>query len=84
MLWLCGGAIDSWKKDHGRFPTTAEGFGLLGLRTNQPLDGWRQAIIYKDGELNSQHYFSLYSIGPNGIDEQGGGDDINFEPEMIK
>jgi hypothetical protein len=40
------------------------------------LDAWGHPIRYKHPGTVHKHGWDLYSVGPNGIDEQGGGDDI--------
>lgn len=39
-------------------------------------DGWRQPFKYRCPGKHNPLSFDLYSIGPNGKDEQGEGDDI--------
>jgi len=39
-------------------------------------DGWGNPIIYRCPGPVHRHGWDLYSFGPNGVDEQGGGDDI--------
>jgi hypothetical protein len=79
MLWLCGLAAVQWISEHGRAPTTVEGLEVLPLRDFPMLDGWKQAIVYRAKGGNAPLEFHIYSIGPNGIDEGGGGDDISFK-----
>jgi general secretion pathway protein G len=80
-------ALDLFEMDNGRFPTTEE--GLLALRTRpgaltnwqgpylkkDPKDPWQRPYVYRSAGTHNNDY-DLYSIGPNGIDENGGGDDI--------
>jgi len=41
-----------------------------------PKDGWQNALIYNNpAELGGRHY-DLYSMGANGVDDRGEGDDI--------
>jgi hypothetical protein len=40
------------------------------------VDGWNRALIFRFPGPVHRHGWDLYSVGPNGIDEQGGGDDI--------
>jgi hypothetical protein len=83
MLWLCGSAAVQWTLEHGRAPTSSEGLGVLPLRGFPMLDGWKQPIVYRDKGVNAPLEFHIYSIGPNGIDEGGGGDDVNFEKSQL-
>jgi hypothetical protein len=39
-------------------------------------DAWGRRIIYRSPGPVHRHGWDLYSVGPNGIDEQGRGDDI--------
>jgi hypothetical protein len=40
------------------------------------MDAWNHPIIYRCPGPIHRHGWDLYSVGPNGIDEQGDGDDI--------
>ena len=42
-----------------------------------PADGWNRAFVYAQGP--SAGAYSLHSIGPNGVDESGGGDDVALD-----
>ena len=53
--------------DHGAYPATLAELGRADAK-----DGWGRAPVYKV----TQSGFTLYSIGPNGIDDGGSGDDI--------
>jgi hypothetical protein len=49
----------------------------LFYMTRQPeLDGWGRPLLYRSPGPVHPHGWDLWSVGPNGIDEQGGGDDI--------
>jgi Type II secretion system (T2SS), protein G len=39
-------------------------------------DGWKRVLHYRCPGKHNPNGFDLYSVGPNGIDEGGGGDDI--------
>ncbi len=80
-------ALAAFRADYGRLPTEQEGLSaLLNPPGNEshpyfrklPIDPWGGSYIYHpvgDGE-----HFSLYSLGRNGVDEHGGGDDVvNWE-----
>jgi hypothetical protein len=41
-----------------------------------PLDGWGQHLVFRSPGPAHRHGWDLYSVGPNGIDEQGLGDDL--------
>ncbi|HZU96630.1 MAG TPA: type II secretion system protein GspG [Planctomycetota bacterium] len=40
------------------------------------VDGWSRPFVYRCPGPIHRHGWDLYSVGPNGIDESGGGDDI--------
>jgi len=46
MLWLYGGSIDQWLKEHNSESTTSESLNVLGLRGGAPVDGWKRLLIY--------------------------------------
>ncbi|MEZ6017116.1 MAG: hypothetical protein R3F49_18510 [Planctomycetota bacterium] len=53
--------------DKGAYPASLGEFGHAGA-----VDGWGHAVVYKLTQAN----YSLYSVGPNGVDDGGAGDDI--------
>ncbi|MEW8052520.1 MAG: type II secretion system protein GspG [Candidatus Thiodiazotropha sp.] len=83
-------ALEAYKKDVGTFPTIGEGLAILLLQSNDkpnwhgpyidrrdvPRDAWLNHFIYIYPPIFGDKDFDLYSPGPNGIDEQGKGDDI--------
>jgi len=40
-------------------------------------DAWGRPLIYRFPSLRKEGVFDLYSVGPNGVDEMGEGDDIS-------
>ena len=80
-------AMDLFEMDVGRYPSTEE--GLSALRTNpssvpgwkgpylkkEPKDPWGKVYVYKSPGTHNNDY-DLYSVGPNGVDDNGGGDDV--------
>lgn len=79
VLLVCGYAIDAWVKKEGRVPTDHEGLSVLGMKTSAAVDAWGRQIVYRPNQVNSLPQFLLYSLGPNGIDENGSGDDIAYK-----
>lgn len=77
-LSLIGGSIEFWKGQHKRAPTDEENFSVLEMTTNTPPDGWGRPLVYKNLEVIGHGKFLLYSLGPNGIDENGSGDDVVY------
>ncbi|OGX17328.1 MAG: type II secretion system protein GspG [Omnitrophica WOR_2 bacterium RBG_13_44_8b] len=79
--------LDLFEMDAGRYPTSEE--GLSALRTNpsslpgwkgpylkkEPRDPWVRPYVYKSPGSHNNDY-DLYSIGANGVDDSGAGDDI--------
>lgn len=86
------GALRNYQTDHGTLPpelsaiSKPEGKSYFQYTENgkvmpQILDPWGHPFVYRVRELGSYHArpiqrFELYSIGPNGKDEGGSGDDI--------
>jgi len=77
-------ALDEFYRTNQRYPTESEGLAPLTseasgiLAANPPihaiaLDGWNRPFVYRmAGEARPV----LYSIGANGVDEHGAGDDL--------
>lgn len=77
---LLGLALQAFHRDMGRYPEEQEmPLALTGKAylDKWPKDGWGHAYRYRKTS-GTPHPFMLYSPGPNGIDENGDGDDINF------
>jgi len=88
-------ALELFRLDNGVYPPTEEGLKALIEKTASgvnwreggylskksiPKDPWGEEYVYKfDGEN-----FTVYSKGPNRIDEQGSGDDIVYGEEEKK
>lgn len=79
--------IELYKKENGDYPTETKGLiALIEPSEHGPylrnkddiLDRWRRQIVYKRINCNSKPSFFIYSVGANGIDEGGLGDDIKF------
>jgi hypothetical protein len=45
-------------------------------KEGRPVDAWGQVLKYRFPSRRPEQFFELYSVGPNGIDEAGDGDDI--------
>lgn len=81
QIELLGTALDSFRLDVGRYPTTQEGLQALRekppgvdrwagpyLPKPVPTDSWDQPFRYRSpGEHNP---YDLYSLGPDGIEGQ--------------
>ncbi len=86
-------ALDRFKIDCGRYPTTSEGFaGMVNCPTNFsggkwsgpyldaiPTDPWGNAYVYRCPGIHNTNGYDLYSCGFDGISKSGGEDidDIN-------
>lgn len=76
-------ALEAYRRDHGRYPTTKEGLAVLAVSGAYieylSTDPWNQPYLYRSLGTKAQAY-DFYSTGPNKIDERGVGDDIRPEP----
>jgi general secretion pathway protein G len=86
-------ALDHFKIDCGRYPTTSEGFaGMVNCPTNFsggkwsgpyldaiPIDPWGNVYVYSCPGIHNTNGYDLYSCGYDGISKSGGDDldDIN-------
>ncbi|MCL2645878.1 MAG: type II secretion system major pseudopilin GspG [Phycisphaerales bacterium] len=79
-------AIDTFESEQGRFPESLDelvhppeaqdGSQPTRYLKALPTDGWGHPFFYKvPGNVNTDRY-DIWSAGPNGIDENGSGDDI--------
>lgn len=59
--------VTVYRFDQGKYPAD-----LATLGHTSANDGWGHALVYK----LTQTGFTLYSLGPNGVDDGGAGDDI--------
>ncbi len=91
QIEMLGSALDAFRLDNGRYPTTEEGLAALWeapaggalpnwrgpyLRKPVPLDPWGHPYVYlSPGQVNPQGY-DLLSYGADG---QPGGDDENAD-----
>lgn len=81
-------SLEMFKADCGRYPTTAEGLGILvfaptnGSLKNYkgpyldgiPEDPWGHPYAYRFPAVYSTNAYDLYSLGPDGITKSGGND----------
>lgn len=74
-------ALTSWAKEHGRLPTEQEGLRIMYADAPHPdeidRDGWKNQIRYRLVVAKSNCAFA-YSLGSNGLDENGVGDDLRL------
>jgi len=77
-----------FKLDNGRVPSQEEGLDILVSQSNNsilphwkkyinrlPKDLWGHSYIYNE-DAAVESGFTIYSAGPDGEDNQGGGDDV--------
>jgi len=84
-----GLALKLYKLDNGRYPTTAQGLKALLSKPSsspapnnwngpylesEPMDPWKAEYRYKSPGANNATGYDLYSIGPDGIENNA--DDI--------
>jgi hypothetical protein len=62
--------------DVGHSPCRLDSYMIWDQLDQLGVDGWGRAIAYHCPGPVHKHGWDLYSFGPNGIDEQGVGDDI--------
>lgn len=78
-LKVVGFNVNEYQKRTGRFPSSEEVFKVLYPNEQfVPTDGWRRPLVYRNNGSKAARPFNLYSIGANGIDEGGAGDDLDF------
>jgi hypothetical protein len=74
--------IAVFQMDTGKFPASLDALsaptanypnGFLG-KEGLPKDGWGRALLYTTLENGAR--YRLWSPGPDGVDQQGGGDDL--------
>lgn len=81
--------IELFRADFKRYPSSEEGLQALTIKKNGQressylyiygpvVDSWGHIFVYRETPGRA-HPFALYSVGPNGIDEGGSNDDINY------
>lgn len=82
-------ALKTFKYDHGRYPTRAEGLAILtqpqptsrlgyesGYAKAIPVDSWGRPYVYVPPSARYGGPPRVYSLGPDGIDQEARGDDI--------
>ncbi len=85
-------ALDAYRLDNGRYPTTAQGLDALWerprldpppnwrqpyLRKAVPLDPWGRPYVYRSPGTVNPHAFDLLSLGADGR-PGGDGDDADI------
>jgi hypothetical protein len=75
--------ISLWAKEEGRLPTDEEGLDVVLSRAGQRpvFDSWRHPVRYRLADARRGCGFA-YSIGQDGRDDQGAGDDLRLPTEV--
>lgn len=68
------GALEQYRKEKGALPATLSLLYPDRLKVLRH-DAWSQAYVYRIAPTVGKG-FVLYSLGANGVDEHGGGDDV--------
>jgi general secretion pathway protein G len=94
VVALVGDVLMTYRKEIGSFPTHDEGLDVLTkeidgkgpfMRNVEDVrDGWGSPLIYQPTTGADGPSFRLYSLGPNGRDEEGRGDDISFWSDEVQ
>lgn len=81
-------SLQMFKLDNHRYPSTSEGLAILvSLPQDSQLPGWRQYMREAPKDIwgrpfvcsmdaTGNDHFTVHSMGPDGKDEKGGGDDV--------
>ena len=78
--------LNAWYHARGRFPTNDEGLHAVvrSIGDSITTDPWGQAYQYRHPAQHSRRTFEIWSVGVDGVDEQGQGDDLSswarFDP----
>ena len=83
-------ALDSFRRDCGRYPTAEEGLAALITRPTGipegrwqrayldpheiPQDPWGHSYAYRCPGIHNTNRYDLYSLGPDGVSKSGGED----------
>jgi general secretion pathway protein G len=83
QIEMLGAALDAYRLDNGRYPTTQQGLGALRtspaadpaprnwrgpyLRREVPLDPWSNAYVYRSPGDVNDNGFDLLSYGADGL-----------------
>lgn len=75
-------AIECYRMEFGRYPSTTRVWTELTEKTflprgqfSNPVDQWKHSIRYRAPGLHGR--FDVYSVGADGVDNDGQGDDIS-------
>lgn len=93
QIEMLGGALDAYRLDSGRYPTSDQGLGSLWntpaseprptnwrgpyIRKDVPLDPWGRAYGYRSPAQRARVGYDLWSLGADGA-EGGTGDNADI------
>jgi type II secretion system protein G len=91
-LEMVGRSLIQFKEETGHYPTVAQGLEALtdehrrgsNLLRALPKDSWGKPFVYRVSVESNGESFLLYSVGPNGVDDGGSGDDISYRTEQMR
>ena len=94
QIEMLGAALDAYRLDNGRYPTSDQGLGALWnipaaeprptnwrgpyIRKDVPLDPWGRAYGYRSPAQQSRVGYDLWSLGADGA-EGGTGDSADIK-----
>ena len=72
-------ALDLYKKENGTYPSSSDGLEQLTsyYLNSVPIDPWVRNYKYLYPPMYGSNDYDLYSFGKDGLDDNGGGDDIS-------
>jgi type II secretion system protein G len=78
-------AVDIYRRENGDLPTESQGLDVLVHGTPRvleglPRDAWGKLYIYR--RTTSKLGFEIHSVGRNGRDEGGAGDDVTSSDKV--
>jgi hypothetical protein len=82
-LRILEGALELFRQDRARYPTTEEGLQMLvanQIMRTIPRDPWGGGYVYR---LSSPESPKVYSVGQNMTDENGAGDAVSTSSRHI-
>ena len=91
-MGLVGEALTRFNEETGHYPDSEQGLEALNdehrkggsLLRVVPRDGWGKPLVYKLTHDSDREPFLLYSVGSDGVDDGGSGDDISYWSEQVQ
>jgi len=73
-LGVFAASLDDFHSRNHRYPDANEGLGATLAANKRPVDPWGHPYVYRNRGSDKPQ---MYSVGPNGVDEGGAGDDVS-------